>query len=326
MQDVARLAKVSAKTVSRVYNNDPHVDPETRARVEEALKAVNYVPNTMARSFRSGHAAAVGLVVPDIADPFFAEIGRAVETRARESGMGVFITSLGSNPDQEQALVDSLLGRQLSGLIIAPISTDQSYLARWLGRTPTVFVDRAPRGVHADSFVDDDHGGAFVAVTHLVNHGHRRIALLGDNPSIPTMHNRVAGYRDALATHGLPFDDDLVVDGVYTRDDAYRVIGKLINIDAHRRPTALFVSNARSAMAALPAIKELAAGMAFVVFGDFPLADVVSPSVTVIDQNPSALGAQATERLLDRIAHPQRRMRRRNVLSVTLIERESGAL
>lgn len=324
MQDVAVIARVSAKTVSRVYNDDPHVDPETRARVLAAMEAVNYVPNTMARSFRAGRAAAVGVAVPDIADPLFASIGRAVEDLARAAGMAVLVTSLGTDPATEQEQIESLLGRQLSGLIIAPISADQRYLKRWASRTPIVFVDRAPNGVPADSFVDDDHGGAYTAVTHLLDNGHHRVAFIGDDIAIPTIAHRLAGYRDALSAAGHSIDERLVVTGVDSRAQAREAISGL---QASRRPpTALFLSNARTAMACLPALHEPASkSLAYIGFGDFPLADIITPTVTVIDQNPTEIGRQAIQRILDRIEHPDRRYRRRNVLPVDLIERQSTA-
>jgi LacI family transcriptional regulator len=322
MHDVAALARVSAKTVSRVYNNDPHVDPTTRARVVLALESLNYVPNTMATSFRTGHSAAIGVAVPDIADPFFASIARAVEDRAREREMAVFMTSLGNDGTQEQALVESLLRRQLSGLIIAPTGHDHRYLKRWINRTPTIFVDRAPTGVGADSFVDDDRGGAVTATRHLLARGHRRIAFIADNAEIPTTRNRLAGYRNALEEHGIAVDDALVATGVIDRNDARVVVSSLMTLESP--PTALFLSNARTSMACVPTIQKLGLhGIAFLGFGDFPLADSLAPSVTVIDQNPSELGRQAIERIIDRIENPNRRFRRRNVLGVELIVRES---
>ncbi|OZF45448.1 LacI family DNA-binding transcriptional regulator [Rhodococcus sp. 14-1411-2a] len=322
MQDVAALAGVSAKTVSRVYNNDPHVDPETRARVTDALNSLNYVPNTMATSFRNGQAAAIGVAVPDIDDPFFSSIARAIEERAREDDMAVLVTSLGHDGDQEQALVESLLRRQLSGLIIAPTGSDHGYLERWIDKTPTVFVDRAPDGLKADSFVDDDHGGAVLATDHLLRLGHTRIAVIGDSANIPTSRNRLEGYRESLQTEGIEFDESLVALGVMGRDDARNALTALTALDDP--PTALFLSNARVAMSCVPVLQQMELlHLAFVGFGDFPLADAVWPPVTVIDQNPARLGRLAIERLLGRIENPGKRFKRRNILGVELIERRS---
>ena len=214
--------------------------------------------------------------------------------------------------------MESVLRQSLSGLIIAPIGTDHRYLSAWTRRTPVVFVDRMPVGLAADSFTEDDHAGAYSATTHLVQHGHRRIAFLGDTLDLPTTRNRLAGYRSAMADAGLP-EDDLVVLEVWDRNSAAVAVSELL--DRFEPPTALFSSNARCTMAAAPALREIP--LAVVSFGDFPMADVLSPSVTVIDQDPERLGSLAAQRVLDRLSAPHRRFRRRTVLPVRLVERES---
>jgi len=177
MRDVARVAGVSAKTVSRVFNDDPHVTRETRDRVRWAMQKLNYVPNLLARSFRVGADAAVGLAVPDIADPFFAAMAGSIELDLVGRGMAVVITSLfhggrGSlAAERERAALEALLRRQISGLIVACVSADQSYLAPWQERTPMVFVDRAPKGLSAVYVIEDDLGAAREAVAHLAGHG-----------------------------------------------------------------------------------------------------------------------------------------------------------
>ncbi|MGD0066586.1 MAG: LacI family DNA-binding transcriptional regulator, partial [Streptosporangiaceae bacterium] len=172
MRDVARVAGVSAKTVSRVFNEDPHVTEETRDRVRWAMQKLNYVPNLLARSFRAGADTAVGLAIPDIADPFFAEMTSSIETDLMGRGMAVVVTSLGHGPDRERYVLEALLRRQISGLIVACVSADQSYLAPWQERTPMVFLDRAPRGLAGVFVIEDDLGGAREAVAHLARHGH----------------------------------------------------------------------------------------------------------------------------------------------------------
>ena len=318
MREVAAIAAVSAKTVSRVFNGDRHVRPETRARVESALKRLGYVPNGLATTFRAGRAPVIGIAVPDILDPFFASIVRAVDRLAAEDGMSIVVTSLGTDAERERVIVESALRQSLSGLIIAPIGTDHRYLAAWTRRTPVVFVDRVPGGLSADSFTEDDHAGAYLATTHLLGHGHRRIAFLGDTLDLPTTRNRLAGYRSAMAEAGLA-EEDLVVLEVWDRESAAVAVSELL--DRPEPPTALFSSNARCTMAAAPALRQVA--LAVVSFGDFPMADVISPSLTVIDQDPERLGTLAAQRIMDRLSAPHRRFRRRTVLPVRLVERES---
>src|SRR5918912_4196653 len=208
MRDVAALAGVSAKTVSRVLRNDRYVSDDVRLRVERAVAELQYVPNVLARTFRSGSDSAIGVAVPDISDPFFAALTHAVETVARARGTAVIVTSLGSDEAGERAGLEALLGRRLAGLIATPISRDQSYLEPWLSRTAIVFVDRPPRGIKADSVIEDDVGGAREATEHLLGHGHRRIAFIGDTLEIATTARRLKGYQQALADGGVPLGRD----------------------------------------------------------------------------------------------------------------------
>jgi LacI family transcriptional regulator, galactose operon repressor len=319
MRDVAALAGVSAKTVSRVYNGDPHVTPETKERVEAALRELSYVPNTIATTFRTGRAPVIGVVVPDITDPLFASIAKAVEELARTRAMSVVITSIGPDPAREVEVVQSLLSQPLSGLIIAPVRADHAYLAPWAERLPVVFVDRQPVGLAVDSFTEDDTAGARLATEHLIGHGHTRIGFIGDDESIPTSKNRLQGYRDALAHAGLPYSEALVSFGAVDRVGAAAAFAAVDRVQ--QSPTALFCSNARSAISLVPFVR--ASGLAMATFGDFPLADMLKPAWTFIDQDPHRLGTLAAQRVLDRLDRPKGRFRRRTVLPVPLVERES---
>ena len=322
MREVAAAAGVSAKTVSRVFNDDPHVTPETRARVEVALRQLNYVPNAVATTFRTGRSPVVGIAVPDIVDPFFAAIAKSVGRLATQHGMSTVVTSLGEDMQKEADVVGRLLSQSLSGLIIAPVAAEHAYLEPWKDRLPIVFVDRRPVRLAADSFTEDDHGGALMATRHLVEHGHRRIAFVSDTPDLPTSHSRLLGYRAALAEAGIGENPDYEVHGAVDRGSAAGVLRKLMELA--EPPTAIMSSNARSSMALVPALREH--GLAIVGFGDFPMADMLDPAMTVVDQDPYALGTLAAQRVFDRLGHPGRRYRRRTVLPVTLVERASCRL
>jgi LacI family transcriptional regulator len=323
MREVAQRAGVSAKTVSRVLRNDRYVSTAVRERVNAAVSELHYVPNMLAVTFRSGRDAAIGIAVPDIADPFFAQIVRAVETEARARHTAVIVTSLGYDAAYEHVAVDALLRRQVSGLICCPVSTDQSYLKPWLERTAMVFVDRAPGQIVADCVIEDDFGGAHLATTHLLDHGHRRVAFVGDSNRAATTLQRLHGYTEALSDAGMEKDENLVYLGEtdpLSMDGALRSFAGLA-----QPPSAVFSSNARSTLAVFPALQRVAGGegLALVSFGDFPMAASLQPSVTVIDQNPAEVGRFAAERLFARIDNPARRLRRRTVLPVSLIERSS---
>jgi LacI family transcriptional regulator len=321
MREVAERAGVSAKTVSRVLRNDRYVSEGVRDRVNAAVNELQYVPNMLAVSFRSGRDAAIGVAVPDIADPFFAQIIQAVEAEARARHTAVIVTSLGYEADHEQEAVEALLQRQVLGLISCPVSADQSYLAPWAQRTALVFVDRAPAGIVADCVIEDDLGGARLATDHLLGRGHRRIAFIGD--PAPTTMQRLRGYTQALADADIPFDEDLVYLGSGEPSSIEEALRRLTGLPGP--PSAVFSSNARSTLSVVPALQRLEGeGLALVSFGDFPMAASLRPSVTVIDQNPTAVGRFAAERLFRRIDEPTKRLRRRTVLPVALIERASS--
>jgi LacI family transcriptional regulator len=323
MREVAERAGVSAKTVSRVLRNDRYVSDRVRERVNAAVNDLHYVPNMLAVTFRSGRDAAIGVAVPDIADPFFAQIVQAVEAEARARHTAVIVTSLGYDPDHEQPAVEALLQRQVQGLISCPVAPDQSYLAPWLPRTAMVFLDRAPARLAADCVLEDDLGGARLATTHLLERGHRRIAFIGDSIRAPTTAHRLDGYIEGLAEAGIDVDEDLIhlsESDSRSLDMTLRTLTGLSD-----PPSAIFSSNARCTVALFPALQRLEdAEFALVSFGDFPMAASLEPSVTVVDQDPAAVGKFAAERLFLRIAEPGKRLRRRTVLPVSLIERASS--
>jgi LacI family transcriptional regulator len=325
MRDVARVAGVSAKTVSRVFNEDPHVTEETRERVRWAMQKLNYVPNLLARSFRAGADPAVGLAVPDIGDPFFAEITSSIEIDLVGRGMAVVVSSLGQGAERERSALEALLRRQISGLIVACASADQAYLAPWQSRTPMVFVDRPPKGLSGVYVIEDDLAGARQAVTHLASHGHQRVAFLGISTPITTVLRRLKGYRSAVAELGLDGRPDLICMPSGSAEECAAELVKLL--EAPNAPTAVFSATTLCTMALVQALQRAdRSDIAVVGFGDFPMAEALTPPVTVLDQDPARLGRIAVERLVECIENPQAKVRRRTVLPVHLIPRGSGEL
>ena len=324
MRQVAQRAGVSAKTVSRVMNNDRYVSDDVRRRVERAIEDLQYVPNLLARTFRYGRDAAIGIAVPDISDPFFSAVVHAVEEIARDRGVALFVTSVGIDGTYEQIGVEALLGRQIVGLISTPVGADQSYLMRWRSRTAIVFIDRAPSNITADTVVEDDHGGGYAATAHLIEHGHRRIGFIGDSSSIATTAGRLDGYNAALADAGIDENQRFVSLGAMSSREAAEATWDLLSRpDA---PTAPLSSNARCSIGVVPALQESdRTDIALVGYGDFPLASALRPALTVIDQNPDALGKAAARRLFQRLDNPTGRWKRRMVLPVRLLLRDSCA-
>src|SRR5258708_7952672 len=304
MKDVAALAGVAIKTVSRVMNGEPTVAPDLAARVHGAADKLDYRPNLTASSVRRGdrRTATIGLLLEDVANPFSAALLRAVEDQARGRGVQILIGSLDENPVRERELAISLIDRGVDGLVIVPAASDQSYLLaeRKLG-TEVVYRDREPRFIDADAVVSDNRGGAIIAMDRLLSFGHRRIAYLGDSLTIATAAQRFDGYQQALERAGLRVDPLIVKHGLRTADAATQAAGDVLSLPDP--PTALFTSQNLVTIGAVKALRQM--GMqdtvALIGFDDFLLADVLVPGITVVTQDAAGLGRLAAQLLFARL-------------------------
>ncbi len=303
MRDVAALARVSLKTVSRVVNGESSVAADLAARVHRAAAALDYRPNLTARSLRSSdrRTRTIGVLLEDVANPFSSALHRAVEDVASSRGVAVFASSVDEDPQRERKLALALIARQVDGLIIVPAGDDQSYLANeQRSGLSLVFADRLPRLLRADAVVSDHVGGARLAVRHLLAAGHTRIAFLGDLHQIPTAADRFAGYTQALAEAQLGLDSDLIRMDLHNAEAATAATRSLM---LGPRPTALFPTQNLITIGALRALRELGLHdrIAVVGFDDILLADLLQPAITVIAQDPAAIGAKACEMLFQRM-------------------------
>jgi LacI family transcriptional regulator len=304
MKDVAALAGVAIKTVSRVMNGDPTVAPELAARIRDAAAKLGYRPNLTASSLRRGdrRTAMIGLLLEDVANPFSAALLRAVEDEVRQRQVQILIGSLDEDPARERELTIALIDRGVDGLLIVPAGPDHSYLVaeRRLG-TRVVFVDREPRFLDADAVVSDNRHGAASAVDHLLSFGHRRIAYLGDSLAISTAAHRFDGYLRALERAGLAADPVIIRHGLHGTEAGTAAAGELFGLADP--PTALFASQIPVTIGAVKALRRagLAETVALVGFGDFLLADILVPGVTVITQDTAQLGRLAAQLLFARL-------------------------
>lgn len=328
IREVAALAGVSLKTVSRVVNEEAGVSADLADRVQEAINRLGYQRNLSASSLRrsDGKTATIGVLLKNVANPFSASIHRAVEEVARRRGVAVLAGSVDEDPVRERELIEAFSARRVDGLIIVPAGQDHSYLVdeRRAG-TALVFVDRPPSAFDADCVLTDNRAGAAAGVRHLIERGHRRIAFLGDLRTITTAVQRCEGYRDAIETAGLPIDDRLVVLDLHSDELARDAVRALMTGDSP--PTALFAGQNLITIGAHRALRELALQhrIALVGFDDFLLADLLEPGVTVVAQHPSAMGELAAEELFRRM-DGDRSPTRRHVVPTTLIERGSGEI
>jgi len=328
MRDVAALAGVSLKTVSRVVNQEAGVTAELAERVAGAIRLLDYRHNTTASSLRrtDRRTASIGLVVEDVANPFMSAINRAIEDLAHARRTLVFASSSDGDAQREADLVRALAARQVDGLIVVPVAPDQRVLLNEhrLG-LPMVFVDRPAITRDVDSVTTDNREGARLAVGHLARHGHRRIAFLGDLHSIWTAEERYLGYVEGLATEGIRLDARLIRRDMRGIDAACAAATELLG--SSEAPSAFFAGQNLLTIGVVRALQALGLRhrVALIGFDDFTLADLLEPAVSVIAQDAVGLGQAAASRLFEQLdgdAFPARHIR----VPTRLIARGSGEL
>jgi LacI family transcriptional regulator len=310
ISDVAKRAGVSAMTVSRVVNGTGHTSAQTRARVESAIAELGYVPNALARQLRSKRTKTIALLVADISNPYFTTIARGVEDFFVAHGYVVMYCNTDENEAEETQYLLALIERQVDGVLLVPArSTGDSFLLLEAHRTPFVVLDRSVASPTVDSVRCDSEAGAYELVRHLIELGHRDIAVLTGSPTISTSLDRVAGARRAFAEAGMILPDGAIHYGSF----AY---GKSNQADGHRMatdmiaapgplPTAVFCANNFIAFGAIRALREAGIrvpdDMSMVAFDDLPEAWMSEPFLTVTRQPAYDIGYRAAALLMDHI-------------------------
>jgi LacI family transcriptional regulator len=328
MVDVAALAGVGLKTVSRVVNSERGVSPELESRVRQAIEQLNYRRDANAATLRrlGRKTQTIGLVLEDVSNPFSSALHRGVEDAARGRGVLVFAGSCDEDADRERELIGTFRERRVDGIIVVPASHDHGYLyeERRAG-TALVFVDRRASHLDADSVVSDNRGGATLAVGHLLERGHRRIAFLGDLLTISTAEERRRGYMYALESAGVPVDDRLMRVDLRDADAAARAVDEMLALP--EPPTAFFAGQNLLTIGGVRALRRAGREreVALLGFDDVPLADMLDPAISVVAQDPQALGAAAAEQLFRRL-DGDTAAAVHQVVPVTLIARGSGEI
>jgi LacI family transcriptional regulator len=329
IQDVAERASVSAMTVSRVINHPARVAPATRARVEQAIHELGFVPNALARSLLRGRTHTIALLVSDISNPFFTQIARGVEDVAQRNGYTVIFGNSDESPEKERHYIQALLSRRIDGLLIAPTGTASRPMLDLLIRhkNPFVLIDRAIEGVPADMVIGDSVGGARMLTEHLLRLGHRRIALVNSAPEVPTARDRRSGYLQTLRTYGIEPRQELIIVGQYTRESGYQAARKLLALPPEQRPTAIFATNNFIGVGVIEALREaqlaVPEDIAVVCFDDIELASALAPFLTVVAQPARTFGTIAMQFLLERLDGGEVVPPRKVVLPPALIVRIS---
>ena len=325
IREVAERAGVSYATVSHVINNTRVVSPETRQRVLAAMAELNYRPNALARSLRQGKTNTLGLVLPDSANPFFAEISRSIEDEAFNKGYSVFLCNTELDTQRELFYVDVLSKKQVDGIIFVAAG-DQADSLDFLVREgmPVVMIDRNVPNVQVDAVLPDHQLGGFLATQHLLQLGHTRIACIAGPSSITPSAERITGYRNALEQAGIPYDENLVIRGDYHAQSGMEITNSLLKMNP--RPTAIFALNDLMALGALRAAAEAGCNvprdLAVVGYDDLELSQYTNPPLTTIAQPKREIGRQAVNLLVNRISQKERPTSRL-VLPPDLIVRQS---
>ena len=298
LSDVAAHASTSVKTASRVINGDEKVTPEVKLRVEESVIALGYRVDLLARSLRKGVDDVLAVVVPTIGDKFFATAIEEIEAVALDRDTQIIIASNHQDPVKEKQIIRQLEQRRVSGMIIVPNSADYSFMK--LSPTPTVFLDRGPDGLEADVVEVDDVFGAQLATEHLIAAGHQNIAFISDDLKIRTAQLRIDGYKAALSKHKIAFNDKYAFLGAHSMDDAAQITTEILR--SAPEVTAIFSARSVATMGVLRTLHERSRhDIAIISFGDFEMAQVVEPKISVIDHSPRELGRLAALRIFAKI-------------------------
>lgn len=311
LKTVASIAGVSIATVSRVLNGDPVVKDETRLAVQKAIKSSGYHPNRVAQRLRSTNRTKklIGLLIPDIQNPFYVDVIRGIEEYAYQNGSAVVIGNFSQDQKREKLYIDILRSESVGGFIVAPSHGKDQYVEELIGEGHAVVcIDRGLTNVQVDVVKSDNERGAFNAVEHLIRIGHRRIAHITGDPSIPTTRERIAGYMEAHHQYGLPVDDNIIRGRESNFISGVEITREILALAD--RPTAIFAANNLLTLGALETILHqglrIPEDMAVVGFDDMYWATSLNPPLTAVRQHGFEIGQRAIELLYQRIQHPLR--------------------
>jgi LacI family transcriptional regulator len=310
MKDVANKAGVSTATVSHVINNTRFVAEETKFKVKNAMKALNYSPNVIARSLRSHQSYIIGLIIPvkhyDTSNFFFMSIAHGIENKLREHGYHLLFSNSNEDIETEKAQIEVFNSQLIDGLIIAPTAEEHGYLEDVLTNDyPVVFIDRKPKEFEGDCVLVNNSQGTYEAITHLIDKGHRNIGYISGTLGLTTSDERLDGYKRALFDHGIEFNPSFIKVGDSTYEDGEKFAEELVE---GNRITALFVANNVMTLGAISLLQErkisVPMDLAVIGFDDYDWTKITNPPLSVIKQPAFELGEKAAEVMLERIKNP----------------------
>ncbi|KMJ55839.1 LacI family transcriptional regulator [Bacillus sp. LL01] len=329
IKDVAKRASVSTATVSHVINETRYVSEETKKKVHQAMKELNYQPNQMAQGLRSRKSKTVGLIVPmlytDTSNFFFMSIANGIETILQDRGYHLILSNSHEELKREMEHIKVFNSKLIDGLIIAPTAEDFSQYEDVLSSDyPVVFIDRKPRGFCKDGVFVDSEKGTYEAINTLIEKGHKRIAFLTGSLGITTSDDRLMGYKRAFKDHNLKINLNLIAEGEASFQAGYKLAKELVE---EEKVTALFVANNVMTMGALGYLNEqkikVPEEVAIIGFDDYDWMKITTPPLAVVKQPSFEIGEQAVNLLLKRIEEQNQGEPEQILLSTEFVIRES---
>jgi LacI family transcriptional regulator len=325
MREVAERAGVSVTTVSHVINNSRPVNPQTRERVEEAMQALGYQPNVLARSLRQGVTHTIGIILPDSTNPYFSEVVRGIEDTSFDQGYSVILCNSDNDLDKEHHYINVLVEKQVDGIIFVAAGLSAENINALQARgIPLVLVDRRVPDVQVDNVLADNQRGGWMATTHLIELNHQVIGCIAGPEGVRLSSDRVDGYFQALEAANLHSDSSWIVEGDFQYQSGYEGAKALYNLLPS--PTAIFACNDLMAIGAYRFAHEnnltIPEQLSIVGFDDIRLAAYTNPPLTTIHQSKHEMGTKAAELLMERIAD-QELGPRQEILEINLVIRGS---
>lgn len=327
IKDVAKKAGVSTATVSHVINATRFVSDETKNKVLKAMRELDYIPNSAARSLRSQKSKIIALLIPvlssDTSNFFFMMVAQGIQNVLKQHGYNLILSNTNENIEDEREEIKVLNSQLIDGLIIAPTAKDYSYISDVLGNYPVIFIDRRPKGCKKDCVLADDFTGTYEAISLLIKKGHKRIGFISGELGITTSDERLQGYKKALNDYGLDFDDSLIRVGESKIESGYNLTLDLVE---KYNVSALLVANNVMTMGTMIFSREkhikIPEELAVIGFDDYDWTKITIPPLTVIKQPAYEMGEKAAQILLRRIEHPKKSFKEYR-LPTELVIRES---
>lgn len=330
IHDIARELKIDSSTVSRALSNSSRVKQQTKVLVDEMAKKLGYQPNIMASNFRKNKSNTIAVVVPRISRHFFSSVIEGIDDIAYGEGYNLVICQSMDEIEREKDLIKTLLANQVDGVLISISMETQcvNHLIQLEDKgIPMVLFDRVHDELKSSKVIIDDYEASFQATEHLIENGAKRIAHFGGPTDVSIYSGRLNGYKKGLEKHGLEAEDELIITSRLMDEDGIRCAEELMKLQ--QLPDAIFVANDIAAISAMKFLKSkgirIPEDIAIVGFSNEPIASVMEPSLTTMDQPGFAIGKEASRLLLDQIKNPDHKLNNEKVtIKSSLIVRESS--